>query len=39
VGWTVNLGHPVGIAIAAVILIVVVGAIVWGAAAGTRPHA
>ncbi|NEN07186.1 DUF1648 domain-containing protein [Diaminobutyricibacter tongyongensis] len=39
VGWTVNLGHPVGIALAAVILLVVLGAIVWGAAAGSHPHA
>ena len=36
VGWTVNLGHPAGVALAAVILVVAVGAIVWGAAAGAH---
>jgi uncharacterized membrane protein len=36
VGWTVNLGHPGGIALGAVVLLIVVGAIVWGAAAGTH---
>ena len=36
VGWTVNMGHPAGIALAVVIVLIVVGAIVWGVAA--RAH-
>ncbi len=37
VGWTVNMGHPAGIALAVITLLIVVGAIVWGVS--TRSHA
>ena len=36
VGWTVNLGHPAGIALAVVVLLIVVAAIVLGVAAGSH---
>ena len=39
VGWTVNLGHPAGIALAVITLLVVVGAIVFGIATGSHGHA
>jgi uncharacterized membrane protein len=38
VGWTVNLGHPAGIALGVILLLVIVGAIVLGVAAGSHPH-
>jgi uncharacterized membrane protein len=38
VGWTVNMGHPAGIAIAVVLVLIVVGAIVLGIASGSHAH-
>jgi uncharacterized membrane protein len=34
IGWTVNLGHPVGVAAMLVLLIGVIGLVVWGSTTG-----
>ena len=38
IGWTINLGHPTGIAIGVVLLLLIVGGITLGALAGPHHH-
>ena len=39
VGWTVNLGNPIGIAIGVVTVLVIVGVIIWAASTGSHASA
>ncbi|WP_345763999.1 DUF1648 domain-containing protein [Diaminobutyricibacter sp. McL0608] len=39
VGWTVNLGNPIGIGIAVITVLVIVGVIIWGVSTGSHASA